>query len=170
MTSRFPLFIGAALLALVAPPVARAQPSTTPVPRTLTVAGIAERPVTLSAADLRALPRTTVTTESRGKTIAHEGVLVADVLERAGAAGGHGHGSALMAIVVATSRDGYQVAFSMGELDPDLSESQILVADTQDGKPLPDDTGPFRIVAPKDLHGSRGVRALDRLEVTSAKH
>lgn len=170
MTSRFPSLIVAALLGLFAPPVAGAQPSTAPAPRALTIDGVAERPVTLSPADLRALPRTTVTTESRGKTVSHEGVLLADVLKRAGVAGGHGHGSALMTIVVATSRDGYQVVFSMGELDPDLSASQILVADTQDGKPLPDDTGPFRIVAPKDLHGSRGVRALERLEVASAKH
>lgn len=170
MTSRLSLLTVAALLGLFAPPEARTQPANTVVPRTLTIGGVGERLVTLSIEELRALPRTTVTTQSRGKTVTHEGVLVADVLRRAGLGAGHGHGSALMTVVVATSRDGYQVAFSMGELDPDLSASQILVADTQDGKPLPDDTGPFRIVAPKDLHGSRGVRALERLEVTSAKH
>lgn len=160
----------AVLCATVVPPTRAQSPAPGASPGSLTVAGVGERPVTLAIADLRALPRTTVTTEDRGKTLTHEGVLIADVLKRAGASGGHGHGSTLTTYVVATARDGYQVVFSMGELDPAISPSLIVVADTLNGKPLPDDVGPFRIVAPKDLHGSRGVRSLERLEVMSATH
>ncbi len=137
---------------------------------TLIVSGHVPQPLRLSLSDLRSLPRTTATAQERGRTMTYEGVLVAEVLKKAGVGDGHGHGSSLAGFVVATARDGYQVVFSMGELDPALGDSQVMVADTLDAKPLPDGTGPLRIVAPKDGHGSRGVRTLERLELMSVKH
>ena len=55
--------------------------------------------------------------------------------------------------------------FSLGELDPALSGSGIIVADTADGKPLAANQGPLRIVAPNDSRPARSVRMLERLEV-----
>lgn len=136
----------------------------------LSVHGVGDRPVELSMAALRSLPRITVTTTERGRTLTYEGVLVADVLKHVGLETGHGHGRGLSQSVVASARDGYRVVFSMGEIDPNISASQIMIADALEGQPLGDGVGPLRIVAPKDLHGSRGVRTLVRLDVRNLEH
>ena len=40
--------------------------------------------------------------------------------------------------------DGYQVLFSLAELDPSIADKNIIIADSVDGKPLPDAKGPLR--------------------------
>jgi DMSO/TMAO reductase YedYZ molybdopterin-dependent catalytic subunit len=60
--------------------------------------------------------------------------------------------------------DGYRAVFSLAELDPELTGSQV-IADRVDGKPLLADNGPLRIVAPKDLAGARSIRMLEKIEV-----
>jgi hypothetical protein len=71
--------------------------------------------------------------------------------------------------VLAEAQDGYQVIFSIGELDPLPGESPILVADKANGKPLFGENGAFRLVAPKDKRGARSVRMLTTLEVVQVK-
>jgi len=133
---------------------------------TVAVSGDVPRALTLTAADLKAMPRTTVTVNEQGKDVKYDGVLVGEVLTRAGAPLGRElSGPALATYVLATAKDGYQVAFSLGELDPAMSANEIIIADTIDGKPLFDYQGPFRIVAPHDKRGARSIRMLQRLEV-----
>jgi hypothetical protein len=67
--------------------------------------------------------------------------------------------------VKASAKDGYQVVFSLAEVDPGFTPNDIIVADTIDGKPLFDYQGPFRIVAPHDKRGARSIRMLQRIEV-----
>lgn len=133
--------------------------------RTLTIAGLST-PVTLTAADLKALPRTRVEVKEETRTTSYEGVLVGELLKRAGAPlGSDVRGNAVATYVVASATDGYQVVFSLAELDPGFTANDIIVADTIDGKPLFDYQGPFRIVAPKDTRAARSIRMLERLEV-----
>ena len=137
---------------------------------TLIIAGDVAKPTTLTAADLKGLQRTTVTLEEDGRPVAYEGVLVGELLKRAGAAAGNDlRGSAVAAYVVASGNDGYQAVFSVAELDPAFTGSEIIVADTVDGKPLFDYQGPLRLVAPKDKRGARSVRMLERIEVVRLK-
>ena len=68
-------------------------------------------------------------------------------------------------LTVASASDGYQVLFSLPELDPAFTSNDIIIADTIDGKPLFAYQGPFRIVSPKDSRASRSIRMLQRLEV-----
>jgi hypothetical protein len=63
-------------------------------------------------------------------------------------------GNAVASDVVASATDGYQVVFSLAELDPAFTSNDIIVADTIDGKPLFAYQGPLRIVAPKDSRGA----------------
>lgn len=56
-------------------------------------------------------------------------------------------------------------AFAVGALDQEFTPNDIIIADTLDGKPLPATQGPLRLIAPRDKHGSRFVRMLQRLEV-----
>jgi len=133
---------------------------------TLTVAGDVATPLSFGASELKGLPRTRVVVKAEGRTVAYEGVLVGEILKRAGAPlGAELRGPAVAAYVLATAPDGYQVVFSVGELDPALTANDIIVADTADGQPLSADQGPFRIVAPKDTRGSRAIRMLQRLEL-----
>jgi hypothetical protein len=117
-------------------------------------------------ADLKSLPRTRVEGKEDGRTLAYEGVLVAEILKRAGVPlASNLRGDAIATYVVASATDGDQVVFSIGELDPAMTSNEIIIADTIDGKPLFAYQGPFRIVAPRDSRGARSILMLTRLEV-----
>ena len=132
----------------------------------LKISGDILSPLTLSAEDIRAMPRGSVQFQDQGVTKKYEGVWLHDVLRKAGAPmGNEAHGKALATYVVATARDGYQVVFSLGELDPAFRDNEILLADTIDGQPLSERQGPFRIVVPHDKRGARSVRMLNEIQV-----
>jgi DMSO/TMAO reductase YedYZ molybdopterin-dependent catalytic subunit len=135
---------------------------------TVQVTGAVKQPLTLSAGDLAKMPRATVRTTNNGMETIFEGVWLHEVLKRAGAPEGM-HGAALAAYVVAEAQDGYQVVFSLGELNPELIDNEILLADTADGKPLAGAQGRFQLLAPKDKHRSRSVRMLTKLEVVEVR-
>ena len=67
--------------------------------------------------------------------------------------------------MLAKAHDGYQVVFTLGEIDPAFGNEQIIVADKRDGKPLFGYQGPFRLVCPNDKAGARSVRMLETLEI-----
>jgi len=130
------------------------------------VAGDVARPLTLTVADLKAMPRTTVTIPEQGKDVKYTGVLIGEILTRAGAPLGRDlSGPAVATYVLASGKDGYQAVFSLAELDPAFTSNDIIIADTVDGQPLFGYQGPLRIVAPHDKRGARGVRMLQRLDV-----
>jgi DMSO/TMAO reductase YedYZ molybdopterin-dependent catalytic subunit len=113
------------------------------------------------------MPRQTISLPAAdGSKTVYEGVLLREILQKAGVpSGGKLRGKALTTYVLATARDGYQVAFTLGELDPQFGNETILVADTRDGKPLPEKQGPFRLVCPNEKEGARSVRMLETLHV-----
>jgi hypothetical protein len=157
-----------ALAALVSISLARtaAQPAPAAAAGTLTVAGDVGTPLTVAAAELKAMPRKQVEMKDEGRTVVYEGVLVAEILKRAGVPLGTDlRGNAMATYVVASASDGYQVLFSLPELDPAFTSNDIIIADTIDGKPLFAYQGPFRIVSPKDSRAARSIRMLQRLEV-----
>ena len=159
------------LALLAASPMAAQAPVAAATAHTLTIAGDVSTPLTLTPADFRTLPRTTVTVhEDDGTTVTYEGVLVGELLKRAGAPLGRDlSGQALATYVLATASDGYRVVYSLGELDPAMTGEDVIVADTIDGKPLFDYQGPLRIVAPHDKRGARSVRMVERLDVVRLK-
>jgi DMSO/TMAO reductase YedYZ molybdopterin-dependent catalytic subunit len=162
-------FAGIICLALgvVRPAPTLAQTVTAGAPaETLVIAGDVTQALTITTADLKAMPRTMVTVTEEGRQISYEGVLVGELLKRAGAPVGRDlSGKAVATYVRASAKDGYQVVFSLAELDPGFTPNDIIVADSIDGKPLFDYQGPFRIVAPHDKRGARSIRMLQRLEV-----
>lgn len=137
----------------------------------LTVAGDVGTPLALTATDLEVMTRTKVEVKDEdGRTVTYEGVLVGEILKRAGATlGGDLRGNAMTTYVLASASDGYQVMFSLAELDPAFSNSRIIVADSIDGKPLFAYQGPFRIVSPGDTRPARSIRMLQRLDVVRLK-
>jgi DMSO/TMAO reductase YedYZ molybdopterin-dependent catalytic subunit len=143
---------------------AAAQPPSSEA--TLAVGGDVKTPLMLTPRDIKAMPRTTVTVTAEGRDEKYEGVLVGEILKRAGAPLGRDlTGAAVATYVVASAKDGYRALFSLAELDPEFTANDIIVADTVDGKPLFDYQGPLRLVAPHDKRGARSVRMLQKIEL-----
>jgi DMSO/TMAO reductase YedYZ molybdopterin-dependent catalytic subunit len=153
-----------ALLTCFLPLLAQEQAST------LQVTGSVKQPLTISPEDLAKMPRASVKTSSNGMETVYEGVWLHEVLKRAGVPQGEAlRGKALAGYVVAEAQDGYQVVFSLGELDPAFIDNEILLADTANGKALFGAQGRFRLVVPKDRPGARSVRMLTKIEVVQLR-
>lgn len=154
------------LLGLLAGVILQAQEA----PPTLQVTGAVKQPLTLSADDLAKMPRASVKTTSNGMETVYEGVWLHEVLKQAGVPQAEAlRGRALASYVLAEASDGYQVVFSLGELDPAFIDNEILLADTANGKALFGAQGRFRLVVPKDKPGARSVRMLTKIEVVQLR-
>jgi DMSO/TMAO reductase YedYZ molybdopterin-dependent catalytic subunit len=137
---------------------------------TLQITGAVKQALTLTADDLAKMPRATVKTTSGGMETVYDGVWLHEVLKKAGVPqGSELRGKALSSYVLAAAQDGYQVVFSLGELDPSFIDNEILLADTANGKPLFGAQGRFRLVVPKDKEGARSIRMLTKIEVVQAR-
>lgn len=131
-------------------------------------AGAADTPlaIPLRPESLAGLPRSDADLTAHGQRQRCEGVALADLLARAGAPSGEAlRGTALTLVVIAKGRDGYRVAFSLGEIDSRLGNRPVLIADRCDGQPLPAADGPLRLVVPGDARAARSVRQLVRLDI-----
>jgi len=118
--------------------------------------------------ELTGLPRETATLldEKTNRRVPYEGVPVEAILQKAGLpVGKELRGKALAIYLLAEAKDGYQVVFSLGELDPSLSGARVIVADRREGKPLSDYEGPLRLVVDGDKRPARSVSMLEKLEV-----
>jgi len=153
--------LGPLLTPVAAQNTAGAQP--------LVVGGDVAKPLSLSLADLKGLPRASVEVKGDGGVRRYEGVAASELMKLAGVTLGQMRGDTTSSYVVATAVDGYQVVFALAELDPAFTASEILVADTLDGRPFPDGQGPLRLIAPKDLRATRSVRMLQRLDVVRVR-
>lgn len=122
--------------------------------------------VTLSAADVAALPRVSFLFDAHGQKHTYEGPLLIDVLAKAGAPTGKAlRGPALAQAVVVRASDGYTVVFGLAELDPGTRTNRVILADEVDGKPLGLAEGPFKVVAEGDLRPARSARLVREIEV-----
>jgi DMSO/TMAO reductase YedYZ molybdopterin-dependent catalytic subunit len=169
-TAILAIFSSATLFVCASPQSALAQ--TTPPGPQLKIGGAVSTPLTLTAADLRKMPRTTlhVTNSHENKSETYEGVLLEELLRSAGVSHGEQlRGKMMTAYVIAEAEDGYKVVFSLAELDSGMTDSEILVADTVDGAPIDAKRGPFRLVAPHDKRPARWVRMLKSITVSAPK-
>ncbi len=98
------------------------------------------------------------------------GPLLADVMARLGApARGDMRGAALLMAVVVEARDGYRVAFTLGELDPLLGNTPVVLASRCNGAMLDDSDGPFRIAVEGDTRGARSVRQVANVRLVEVR-
>ena len=131
----------------------------------LHIEGSADRPI--APASLLGSDRTDVRVEDSrsGEATVYHGLSLLKVLEKAGleTKSMPSQRKLAAATVVVTSRDGYTVVFSLGELLMHRSDPRVfLVAETASG-PLPDNEGPVRLIVYGDR--ARSAYALARLEV-----
>jgi DMSO/TMAO reductase YedYZ molybdopterin-dependent catalytic subunit len=157
-----------ALVLLLCAGIAKSQSAQAPPAEfKLVVTGDVPTPLTLTAADLASMPRESVeVADQDGQKTTYEGVALQEILKKAGINfGGQLRGKDLAGYVLASAKDGYQVVFSLGELDASLGGLRAIVADKRDGKPLFEYQGPVRLVLPNDKAGARSVRMLEKIEV-----
>lgn len=97
-----------------------------------------------------------------------QGVALQDVLGRAAVPTGEAlRGRAMARFVRITASDGYQVIFSVAELDPAFGDVRVIVADSKDGQPLGKD-GPYRLIVPNDKRPARWERNVRSIELVDA--
>lgn len=125
-------------------------------------------PVGFTFADLKAMPRITVTVHNTHANAdeTYSGVRLADLLNKVGAPlGGELRGQALTNYIVATGADGYQAVLALAEVDPNFHTGEVLVADAMNGRPLDTHSGPLQLVLTEDKRPARSVRNLTTVEL-----
>lgn len=135
------------------------------------VSGEVSKPLDLSAAEFSKLKRSSATLKDKdGKDYVYTGVAVQDLLGLAGVStGSQLRGENLTKYVMAKCADGYEVLFSLAELDSTFSNRVVILADELEGKPLPVNRGPFRLVVPGEKKPARSSYQVTELVVRFAK-
>lgn len=128
----------------------------------LHVRGDVTRPLSLSIAELAALPHREERSTIHDRTATYRGVALGELLLRAGAPEGR---DLLRTVVFARGADGYEVVFALAELSADFTDRIVLIADARDGESLPAEVGPIRLVVPWEKRGARSVRQITEIEV-----
>ncbi len=148
-----------------------APPKPSTGPSDFKIAGAVTTPLDLTAADLKTMPRKTLRVDNAhsGKTEVYEGVLVEDLLKKAGVPQGEQlRGQAMATYVLVEAADNYRVLFSLEDFNSSFMDSEIIVADTMDGAPIPRGLGPFRLVAPHEKRPARWVEMVKSITVVRA--
>lgn len=154
----------AILVCLVVVTGVRAQP-------VIKVSGEVTKPLQLQAADLARMKRTTVSMRDRdGNEHPYTGVPVAEILDQAGVTTGKQlRGENLTKYMLVKCADGYEVLFSLAELDSSFTNRTVIIADSSEGKPLPAGKGPFRLVVPGEKKPARSSFQVTELVIRWAK-
>ena len=137
----------------------------------ITVDGEVTHPLKLTAADFAKMKQVTVAAKDRdGKTHHYSGVAVSEILQEAGVTmGPQLRGENMSKYLLVKSGDGYEVLFSLPELDTAFSSRVIILANQVDGAPLPGGKGPFRIVVPGEKKPARWIWEVTSMTVRFAK-
>ena len=119
-------------------------------------------------ATLAALPHRTLTVfnEHLKANQTFTGVLLMDLLTPLGVPAMQ-HGKDLRLYLVAEGSDGYKAVYSVAEVNPDLHEGTVIVADGLEGKPLPG--GALQMVAAGEKRPARWVRSLAAVRVLAVE-
>lgn len=133
----------------------------------LVVVGPGGTSTTLSPAELAALPQVTLRTTLVGGHGPRQSVFVGPLLFTLLAhvhAVDPGQMRAMAAqTVLVTGSDGYSASLALGEIAPGFEAKQVVLAESEDGKPLGPDH--LRLVVPGDAHASRSVHEVVKLSV-----
>ncbi len=143
------------------PPPAPASSPGAPI----VLSGKIAHPRSLAPADIAALPVATVDVSASAKpdagTMKFSGTLLWPILDAAGWQDLPGRKTHLQHVVLVRGQDGYAVALSIAELDPAFEGKQVIIATTQDGKPLPQP----ELIVPGDRRAARRVHNIAAIEI-----
>jgi hypothetical protein len=147
------------------------QAQTTEKQATVSISGEGTSPLAINDADLQKFTQTTVVRKDRdGNAHSYSGVLLADILKKAGVTlGSDLRGENMTKYLLITASDNYQVIFALPELDKGYTDRMIILADQMDGKPLPTGDGPFRVIVQDEKKPARCIKQVTGMKVLFAK-
>ncbi|NIJ52522.1 molybdopterin-dependent oxidoreductase [Dyadobacter arcticus] len=139
---------------------------------TLSIGGEVTTPLELKLSDLSSFKQVSHKVKDRdGKEHVFAGVALIELLEKAGVTtGAKLRGENLAKYLLITAADGYEVLYSLAEIDPEFTDQIILLATTKDGQPFGTGEGPFRIITPNDKKPARWIREVRSIKVAFAKN
>ena len=154
------LLFAPVFFSLLAGAIAEPRAAAQDIKDVLTMTREGQASVRLTAADFAKLTRRTVKATDHEQNVAtFEGVLLRDALQPLGLPFGKDlRGKALTIYLLIEAQDGYQVVFTLPELDALFTDKVVLLADRRDGKPLSEKEGPLRIVVPDEKRQARWIR------------
>ena len=133
--------------------------------QSVVVKGPHGRVETVSAADIRAMHRASVTVPY-GDKATFTGAVIGDLLAEVGAPSDvRLHGPPVNQIVIVTGRDGFTTVLSLAETEKSFRTEPIILADQENGKPLDAKQGPYRLVIGGELKPARSVYAVIEVEL-----
>lgn len=120
---------------------------------------------TITREQIDALAQRTVAANDHGTDTTFSGADLRDVLHASGIGTNELRGPALRQILLIEAADGYRITMSLTELAPTLGNGSMLLATSENGRSLPEASGPFRLVIPSDKRAARWVRQVSRLVI-----
>jgi len=135
------------------------------------ISGELTKPLSLTVTDLQKMERVEVSRKDRdNKEHQYSGVSLSGLLTLCGATMGKDlRGENLIKYVIIEASDGYQVIFSLAELDSEFSDQKIILADTIDNLPLAAADGPLRIIVQNDKKPARCIKQVTSIKIGFAK-
>lgn len=115
---------------------------------TLKISGDVKTPLQFTLQDIAAMQHTTAVLNGKdGQPHSYSGVPLSTILSKAGASMDKDlRGENLSKYLLVKCADGYQVLFSLAELDSSFTDRKVILADSMEGAPLLETKGPLRIV------------------------
>ena len=137
----------------------------------ITVEGEVTKTLKISLSDMKTFPSTEVKAKDKdGKEHTFRGTLLSVILDSAGVTlGKELRGENLVKYVLVKAVDGYEVIYSLPEIDPEFTSNKVLLTTHVDGNALPKGEGPFRLVAPQDKRPARWIREIASIKIVFSK-
>jgi hypothetical protein len=139
----------------------------------LTIRAAKGEQLVLSKSDIEALPHVKVTipaSQDSDAPVRYEGVALKSLLEKAGIEFGHSlRGKRMASCLLVEAADGYRVVIALPEIDSDFTDKQVVLAFSQNGKPLNDKEGPYRIIIPDEKRMARWVKQVTTLKIVEVQ-
>lgn len=138
---------------------------------TVKVEGEVLKPLSLNSSDLAKMKHVEVSMKNReGVMEKYSGVPVLEILKQAEVTVEKElKGENLTKYMLVKCGDGYEVLFSLAELDPGFTNRVVILAYAKDDKPLADGVGPFRLVVPDENKPARSAHEVTHLIIRFAK-
>ncbi|MBV8051013.1 MAG: molybdopterin-dependent oxidoreductase [Acidobacteriaceae bacterium] len=136
----------------------------------ITIQTVGGKQTALARADIESLPHVKVAAHGSEMSATFEGAPLKAVLEKAGVEFGHSlRGKRMASCLLVEAADGYRVVIALPEIDPDFTDKEVVLAYLQDGKPLDEKAGPYRIVIPDEKRMARWVRQVTTLKIVDVQ-
>ncbi|QNF34458.1 molybdopterin-dependent oxidoreductase [Adhaeribacter swui] len=136
----------------------------------LQVSGEVKEPLTITLAAIDTMEKSSVIVlDKTNQAHTYSGVLLATILKKAGVTlGAELKGKNLKKYVLLKAPDGYQVVFSLAEIDPAFSNKKIILATRINGELLGTGQGPFQIIVEGEKKKTRFIRQVNHIIIQSA--